>query len=142
MIPALTIAVAGLVDASQRLNAAAASTVQKGALPAADQARGLASYLEAGQPKALRGAGGGSTAAGPNAGGSGRSATKSLAQFDGGAAIGTPLYIPSFAEDALTLRTAAAAYKANALVIRTLDEISESLSDTLANSTARTKDSL
>jgi hypothetical protein len=138
MIPALTIAVAGLVDASQRLNAAASSTVQKGALAAADQARGLASYLDAGQAKALKPGGpnekAGAKASGTQSSGSaGRSSTSTLAQFTGASAVGTPLYVPSFAEDALALRTAAAAYKANAAVVRTLDDLSQSLTEAFGN---------
>jgi hypothetical protein len=103
MIPALTIAVAGMVDASQRLDRAGANTVKRAAFE-------LPGALEKAAPGSS-----GANAAGP-------ASTTQLS-----APSGLPMYVPSFAEDMVAMRSAVAAYKANAAVVRTADDIAREL---------------
>lgn len=114
MIPALTIAVSGLVDATNRANTAADNIVRNGASRSAfrlDSLEAAASYARA----AGQTAGAGSTA---NLGGQAQ-------------AQPMPRYIPSMAEDMVMMREAVHAYKANAAVIRQLDETTSELINAL-----------
>lgn len=120
MIPALSIAVSGLIDATNRANTAA-SNIVRGSTTASsafrlDSMEAAASYARAsGQtdPAAQGETGPGSTA--------------NL----GGQAHPMPRYIPSMAEDMVMMREAVHAYKANASVIRQLDQVTSELIDVL-----------
>jgi hypothetical protein len=107
MIPAMTIAVAGMVDAAQRLDRAGASVVKKAAFPLPGES-----------------ATAGSSEARPAS--SGASNTSQLS-----APVGVPLYVPSFAEDMVAMRSAVAAYKANAAVVRTADDLAKEITESL-----------
>jgi hypothetical protein len=107
MIPALSVAVAGLVDASNRLGGAASRTVS-------ETARFANSLNQGNAP--------------PTAAPAGTSATRDLSRTTRTPTPGgQPLYIPSFAEDAVAMRTAVAAYKANAKLVRVTSELSAEL---------------
>lgn len=115
MIPAFGIAVSGLVDATNRANTAA-SNIVRGSTTASlfqlESQEAAASYARAaGQPD----------------GGSGTGSTANL----GGQAQPIPRYIPSMAEDMVMMREAVHAYKANANVIRQLDQVTSELIDVL-----------
>ena len=118
MIPALTIAVSGLIDATNRANTAASNIVRNGTTDSAfklDSMEAAASYARAaGQPDAPAGAGSGSTAT-----------------LGGRQTPTMPRYIPSMAEDMVMMREAVHSYKANAAVIRQLDEVTSELIDVL-----------
>lgn len=111
MIPALTIAVAGLIDATNRANQAAENTVRRSAAETKFSTDAAASYGRASS----------GTAATPGGAGS----TSRL----GGTPRGTPVYIPSMAEDVVMMREAVSAYRANAQVIRKLDQVTRELID-------------
>lgn len=115
MIPALTVAVSGLIDASTRANTAASNIVRGSTTaPSAFSQEAAASYARAsGQPT------------GPGTTGSGRaSSTGRHPSF-------MPRYIPSMAEDMVMMREAVHAYKANASIIRQLDQVTSELIDVL-----------
>lgn len=107
MRPALTIAVAGLNDATRRINAAATSIVQRPAAEAKRFEEALAA--QPGQPPA------------PTANVSGQTAVP----------LSSNAYVPSLAEDIVNTRLAVASYKANASLIRTIDTLQRSLIDSL-----------
>lgn len=119
MIPALGIAVSGLIDATNRANKAA-SNIVRGSTTAASafSQEAAASYARA----AGQGDGGAGAENGPgtvpNLGG------QVPAQM-------MPRYIPSMAEDMVMMREAVNAYKANASVIRQLDQVTSELIDVL-----------
>ncbi len=119
MIPALTIAVSGLIDATNRANTAAGNIVRGStAAPSAFSLEAAASYARAaGQNEA------------PAASGSGKPAAL------GGRGQSMPRYIPSMAEDMVMMREAVHAYKANASVIRQLDQVTSELIDVLKTDT-------
>lgn len=115
MIPAISVAVSGLIDASTRASSAASSIVRGSTTtPSAFSQEAAASYARAaGQ------SGGGPTAGTDSAPASGRQPSF------------VPRYIPSMAEDMVMMRQAVHAYKANASVIRQLDEVTSELIDVL-----------
>jgi hypothetical protein len=112
VIPALNIAVSGMLDAANRLNGAAASTVRK-------TSAGASLFQDAATER-------GPEPAAETAGSTGRGSTSGLARNPG-----APLYIPSFAEDAVAMRQAVSAYKANAKMLRTVADLAQSLVDTV-----------
>ncbi|TXG82021.1 MAG: hypothetical protein E6R12_12845 [Sphingomonadales bacterium] len=107
MRPALTIAVAGLNDATRRINAAATSIVQRPAAEAKSFQEALAA--QPGQAPA------------PTASLSGQSAVP----------LSNSAYVPSLAEDIVNTKLAVASYKANASLIRTIDTLQRSLIESL-----------
>ena len=121
MIPALGIAVSGLMDATNRANTAASNIVRNSttsSLFRLDSQEAAASYARAaGQPETEAGAGTGT----------GTGSTANL----GGQAQPMPRYVPSMAEDMVMMREAVHAYKANAKVIRQLDQVTSELIDVL-----------
>ena len=117
MIPAFGIAVSGLIDATTRANTAA-SNIVRGSTAAStfslDMMEATASYARtAAQSDADAGA--------PPAS-MGRQPPVHAAM---------PRYIPSMAEDMVMMREAVNAYKANANVIRQLDQIAGELINVL-----------
>ncbi|MCH8685213.1 hypothetical protein [Pedomonas mirosovicensis] len=116
MIPALTIAVSGLIDATNRANTAASNIVRKGTVESPfslESQDAAASYARAaGQQE-----GPGNTA---NLSGQTQAQMQAM-----------PRYIPSMAEDVVMMREAVHAYKANANVIRQLDRTTSELLDVL-----------
>lgn len=107
MRPALTIAVAGLNDATRRINAAATSIVQRPAAEAKSFEQALAA--QPGQPSA------------PTASLTGQSAVP----------LSSNAYVPSLAEDIVNTKLAVASYRANASLIRSIDTLQRSLLDSL-----------
>ncbi len=117
MIPALTIAVAGLVDATNRANGAASNIVQRPAREAKYSAQAASAYGQASEQ--------------PVAGEPGRGSMGPLSTA--APAYGTPRYVPSLAEDIVMMREAVHAYKANAKVIRALDDVTRELISVVGN---------
>jgi hypothetical protein len=115
VIPALTIAVAGLVDANNRVNKAAGRIVET---PAREAEAFQRMSEQASQEPAARSAAGVGT-------------TTSLSRASA-PAPGSPMYIPSLAEDIVVMREAVQAYKANARVIKATDELARELMESLA----------
>lgn len=117
MIPAFGIAVSGLIDATNRANTAASNIVRGSTAASAfslDMMEAAASYART--TAHTDAAAGGSPA---NAGGQ----PPMYASM--------PRYIPSMAEDMVMMREAVNAYKANANVIRQLDQVASELIDVL-----------
>lgn len=109
MIPAFNIAASGMLDAANRLNGTATSVARS----TVDAQRRFADEAAmADQPAA------------PNAKASGPGSTANLSR-PGGA----PLYVPSMAEDAVAMRQAVTAYKANAKMLRTVADLAQALTD-------------
>lgn len=108
MLPALTIPLAGLNEATRRLNSAAANSVQR---------PGFASNLT----QQAAGASPASAAAGAT-GTPGGGLTREAAF-----AISSSAYIPSLAEDSVNVRAAVASYRANAKVLRVLSGLQQEL---------------
>lgn len=113
MIPGLNIAVSGMLDAANRLNGAASSTVKKTTTATSVFSDPASTVDDAGTPR-----GSGSIAT---------STTSSLSRNMGG----SPLYIPSYAEDAVQMREAVHAYKASAKMLRTAADIARELTEEL-----------
>ncbi|MGK2286145.1 hypothetical protein [Pedomonas sp. V897] len=110
MIPALGIAVSGLIDASNRAATAASNIVSDGAAAA-----NFSLHRQDVLARYARASGSGSTAS-----------------LGGQAQPGVmPRYIPSMAEDVVMMREAVQAYKANANVIRQLDKTTSELLNVL-----------
>ena len=115
MIPAFGIAVSGLIDATTRANTAA-SNIVRGSTAAStfslDMMEATASYAR--------------TAAQSDA-------DAPPARMGGQPPVhaAMPRYIPSMAEDMVMMREAVNAYKANANVIRQLDQVAGELIDVL-----------
>lgn len=107
MRPALTIAVAGLNDATRRINATAASIVQR----PATEAKSFQDALSA-QPGQV---------SAPTPSLSGQSAVP----------LSSNAYVPSLAEDIVNTKLAVASYRANASLIRSIDTLQKSLLDSL-----------
>lgn len=114
MIPAFGIAVSGLIDATNRANTAASNIVRGSTTASAfsqTMAEATATYARtAGQTDA--------GAAPANVGGQ-------------PPMHAMPRYIPSMAEDMVMMREAVNAYKANANVIRQLDQVAGELINVL-----------
>lgn len=114
MMPVMTIAVAGLVDASDRLGAAANRTASSSArfANAINQATGSGAPPPSVAGQAL----------------AGTAATRDLSrQLPLASDQGQPMYVPSYAEDVVAMRSAVAAYKANAKLVRVSGELGAEL---------------
>jgi hypothetical protein len=112
MMPALSVSVAGLLDASNRLSTSATRIVKQSSVSFDALARSGESSSEV-APKT--------------------SAPRSLSPNDLSEAPspGTSLYTPSYAEDIISMKMASAAYKANAKMIKASNEMTQELLETL-----------
>lgn len=108
MLPALTIPLAGLNEATRRLNSAASNIVQR---------PGFASNLA--HPAA--------EATGPGAAAGANGAPGGGLSREAAFAISSSAYIPSLAEDTVNVRAAVASYRANAKVLRAVSGLQKEL---------------
>jgi hypothetical protein len=113
MMPALSISVAGMLDASNRLSTAASRIVRQ-------SSTGFDTLARSGTPDA-------STA---------KATSRSLSSADLSEALpfegsGNALYTPSYAEDVVAMKMASAAYKANAKMLKATSDLSKELMDSL-----------
>lgn len=117
MIPAFNAAVAGLLEATNKAATAAANIVQAPARNGGFSEQVAASYAPSPTEKPK-----------PN------TPKTSVGQL-GGPPLrgGAPLYVPSLAEDLVLIREALHAYKANAKVIHTLDDLTRELLDVVGS---------
>jgi hypothetical protein len=114
MTPAMSISVAGMLDASTRLSTAASRISRQ-------NATGFSILARSGTPNEA-----------PLTAATGRSmsaADLSEALPMGG--NGSALYTPSYAEDIVAMKMASAAYKANAKMLKASSEMSKELIETL-----------
>ncbi len=113
MKPALSVSVAGLLDASNRLSTSASRIVRQ-------TTTSFDSLARSGQT-------GASPAEAPPA------TPRSLSPSDLSDAppLGSSLYTPSYAEDIISMKMASAAYKANAKMIKASSEMTKELMETL-----------
>ena len=110
MIAGLSIATAGMLDASNRLATAASRIAQT-------STSAFSATSAAASPAVAVNAGAADTA--------------SLARQTPKAPPGAVLYTPSYAEDIVTMKLASAAYKANAKMLKTSSDLSRELIDSL-----------
>jgi hypothetical protein len=114
MTPALSVSVAGLLDASTRLSTAATRISRQSATGFSTLAR--SGISDNASPAAATG--------------------RSLSAADLSEALpmggnGAALYTPSYAEDIVAMKMASAAYKANAKMLKASSEMSKELIETL-----------
>lgn len=114
MPSALTISAAGLLDASNKLATAATRIVKQTTQATAFVADVSDPPVQGEQPAP---------------GGSGSSTSPT--QLSRGTSLAGVLYTPSYAEDIVTLKLAAAAYKANAKLFKASSELSKALTEGL-----------
>lgn len=109
MIPSLSIAASGMVDAANRLSTSASRIVR-------NQTSGFAA--DPGLSPEV-------------ASSTGVASPSGLARETPRATPGSVLYTPSYAEDVVTMKLASAAYKANAKILKASADLSRELIDTL-----------
>jgi hypothetical protein len=110
VLPALNIAVSGMLDAANRLNGVASSVAKSTAA-----ANAVFTVDAQNTP---------SNTANANPGSGGSLSTASLSK-----STGSPLYVPSYAEDAVAMRQAVSTYKSNAKLLRTVADLARTLAD-------------
>ncbi len=113
MTPAISISVAGMLDASNRLSTAAARIARAPA----------AGFNVLASP--------GTTADTPVARANRRSSAADLSDALLVGSSGAALYTPSYAEDVVAMKMATAAYKANAKMLKASSDMSKELIETL-----------
>jgi hypothetical protein len=113
MMPALSVSVAGLLDASNRLSTSASRIVKQ-------TTTGFDALARSGQ-----------TDTSPADTQSPTARSLSPASLSDAPPPGASLYTPSYAEDIISMKMASAAYKANAKMIKASSEMTQELLETL-----------
>jgi hypothetical protein len=113
MMPALSVSVAGLLDASNKLSTSASRIVRQSSASYSDVAQASNVAEPAGQSS-------------PRA-----SSPSDLTERQPLSLSGNAIYTPSYAEDVVSMKMATAAYKAKAKMIRASSDMAQELIDSL-----------